>query len=112
MSWMVRIGAIALLVLGLGTGPAQAGPLEDAKAAGLVGERIDGYLGVVGSGAPADVRSLVDRINTERQAKYAEIADKQGAPIAAVAQIAGTKLVERAGAGEYVMGANGQWRRK
>jgi hypothetical protein len=112
MSWLVRIGAIVLLVAGLGSGLAQAGPLEDAKAAGLVGERIDGYLGVVDSGAPADVRRLVDQINAERQAKYAEIAERQGAPVKAVAQIAGEKLIGRAGGGEYVMGADGQWRQK
>jgi uncharacterized protein len=112
MTWMVRIGAIVVLAVGVGIAPAQAGPLEDAKAAGLVGERIDGYLGVVDSGAPANVRSLVDQINAERRARYAEIAQKQGAPVEAVAQIAGTKLIERAGPGEYVMGASGQWQRK
>jgi len=109
---MVRIGAIVMLVAGLGIGPAQAGPLEDAKAEGLVGERIDGYVGVVDSGAPGSVKSLVDQINAEREAKYAEIAKKQGAPVAAVAQIAGTKLIERAPRGEYVMGASGQRQRK
>jgi uncharacterized protein YdbL (DUF1318 family) len=112
MTWMVRIAAIGLLLLGLGGGPAFAGALENAKAAGQVGERIDGYLGVVDSGAPASVKSMVDQINAEREAKYAEIAKKQGAPVAAVAQIAGKKLIERAGSGEYVMGADGKWQRK
>ncbi|HEX6112946.1 MAG TPA: YdbL family protein [Geminicoccaceae bacterium] len=109
---MVRLGAIAFLAVALSFGPAQADALDDAKAAGLVGERIDGYVGVVDSGAPADVKRLVEQINAERQAKYAEIAQKQGAPVQAVAQIAGEKLVQRAGGGEYVMGADGQWRRK
>ena len=112
MRWMVRIGAIVWLAVGLGIGPAQAGPLEDAKAQGLVGERIDGYVGVVDSGAPGSIKSMVNQINAEREAKYAEIAKKQGAPVAAVAQIAGTKLIERAPRGEYVMGASGQWQRK
>ena len=112
MRWMARIGAIALLVAGLGIGPAQAGALEDAKAQGLVGERIDGYLGVVDSGASGSVRSMVDQINAEREAKYAEIAKKQGAPVAAVAQIAGKKLIERTPPGQYVLDAGGQWRRK
>ena len=112
MSWLVRIGAIVLLVVGLGSGPAQAGPLEDAKAAGLVGERIDGYLGLVDSGASTDVKRLVEQINAEREAKYAEIAKKQGVPAKAVGQIAGEKLIGRAGSGEYVMGADGQWRQK
>jgi uncharacterized protein YdbL (DUF1318 family) len=112
MRWMVGIGAIVWLVVVLGIGPALAGPLEDAKAEGLVGERIDGYVGVVDSGAPGSVKSLVDQINAEREAKYAEIAKKQGAPVAAVAQIAGTKLIERAPKGEYVLGANGRWQQK
>jgi uncharacterized protein YdbL (DUF1318 family) len=112
MTWMVRIGAIVCLVVVLGIGPALAGPLEDAKAQGLVGERIDGYVGVVDSGAPGSIKSMVNQINAEREAKYAEIAKKQGAPVAAVAQIAGTKLIERAPKGEYVMGADGSWRQK
>jgi uncharacterized protein len=112
MIGILRVGAIALLAVGLGFGPAFADALDDAKAAGLVGERIDGYLGVVDSGAPADVRRLVEQINAERRAEYAEIADKKGVPVKAVAQIAGEKLINRAGGGEYVMGADGQWRRK
>ena len=112
MSWLLRIGAMLVLVGGMGSGPAQADPLDDAKAAGLVGERIDGYLGVLESSAPADVKRLVEQINAERRAKYAEIAKKQGAPVKAVAQIAGEKLINRAGRGEYVMGADGQWRQK
>ena len=112
MIGMLRLLVLALFAIGLSSGPTLAGPLDDAKAAGLVGERIDGYLGVVDSGAPADVKALVEQINAERRAKYAEIAQKQGAPVQAVAQIAGEKLIERAGGGQYVMGADGQWRRK
>jgi uncharacterized protein YdbL (DUF1318 family) len=112
MNGMLRLGAIALLAVVLSFGPALGAGLDDAKSAGLVGERIDGYLGVVDSGAPADVKRLVEQINAEREAKYAEIAKQQGAPVQAVAQIAGEKLIERAGSGEYVMGADGQWRRK
>jgi uncharacterized protein YdbL (DUF1318 family) len=112
MTSVLRTVAITLLFLGLLAAPALAASLDQAKAAGLVGERIDGYLGLVDPNAPADVRAMVDKINTERQAKYKQIADKQGAPVAAVAQIAGTKLIERTPKGEYILGANGQWRKK
>jgi uncharacterized protein YdbL (DUF1318 family) len=112
MRWIGRFGAIVLLAAGLGIGPAQAGALEDAKAEGLVGERVDGYLGVVDSGAPGSVKSMVNEINAEREAKYAQIAKKQDAPTSAVAQIAGEKLVKRAPKGEYVMGASGKWQKK
>jgi len=107
-----RLVAIAILCLGLVSAPALAASLDQAKAAGQVGERIDGYLGVVSANAPADVRAMVDKINAERKAKYQQIADKQGAPVAAVAQIAGRKLIERTPKGEYVLGADGHWRKK
>jgi uncharacterized protein len=108
----LRFAAIALLSLGLLATPALAASLDQAKAAGQIGERIDGFLGVVDANAPADVRALCDQINAERQAKYKEIADKQKAPVAAVAQIAGKKLLERTPKGEYILDASGQWRKK
>ena len=88
-----------------GDAPAQAGALEDAKAAGLVGERIDGYLGVVDSGAPADVEAAGRADQRRAPGQVRRDREKQGAPVEAVAQIAGKKLIERAAPGEYVMGA-------
>ena len=107
----VRVLALALVTLGSAL-PAFAQSLDQAKAAGLVGEKADGFLGVVAADAPADVRAMVDRINAERRARYADIAQKQNAPLDAVAKIAGEKLIERAPAGQYVLGADGRWRRK
>jgi uncharacterized protein len=112
MPSVARLVALALLCLMLGLAPAHAQSLDEAKAAGLVGERIDGYVGVVVANPPAEVQSLVSRINQERRARYAEIAAERGVPVEAVAQIAGQKLVERAGSGEFVAGADGRWRQK
>jgi uncharacterized protein YdbL (DUF1318 family) len=109
---VLRTVAALLLAFGLLAGPARAASLDDAKAAGVVGEKVDGFLGVVDAKAPADVRAMVDRINAERLAKYAEIAKKQGTPTDAVAKIAGQKLIERTPKGQYVLGADGQWRKK
>jgi uncharacterized protein YdbL (DUF1318 family) len=109
---VVRLVAITLLSFGLLAAPAVAASLDQAKASGQVGEKIDGFLGVVDADAPADVRTLVERINAERAAKYAEIAQKQGTAVDAVAKIAGQKLIERAPAGQYVLGADGRWRQK
>ena len=110
MKLMLRIGAMLLLCLS--ALPAAAQSLDEAKAAGQVGERIDGYVGVVDADAPGEVRALVDRVNAERKAKYAAIAAERGASVQAVAQIAGEKLIERAARGQYVLGANGKWRQK
>jgi uncharacterized protein len=111
MKHILRLGAV-LLMLCLAALPALAQSLDQAKAAGLVGERIDGYVGVVDANAPGDVRAMVDQVNAEREAKYAEIAAERGTSVQAVAQIAGQKLIERAPGGQYVLGADGQWRQK
>lgn len=110
----VRVVLLAA-VLGLFLAPidaAHAGALADAKATGLVGERMDGYLGVVDPAAPADVRAMVTDINAKRRAKYQAVAGAQSISLKAVEAIAGKKLIERARPGEYVMDASGQWRRK
>ncbi len=98
-----------LLLLSL---PAAASPLDDAKAAGLVGERPDGYIGLVSDGAPADIRGLVSSINEKRRAKYETIAKKSGASVGAVAKLAGDKLIARTAKGQYVLDAAGVWTRK
>lgn len=108
MRWI--LGTLALLALA--APPALAADLNGAKAAGQVGERPDGYLGLVEANAPADVKTLVEDVNRRRRAKYAEIAQKNGLPVEAVAAQAGAKLTERVPAGQYRMDANGRWVRR
>ena len=108
-----HVMAALWLAIGLALAPvaAQAGQLDDAKAAGWVGERPDGYLGVV-PGAPASAQALAGDINARRKAKYQDIAGSQGTSLQAVEMVAGEKLVKRAKPGEYVMTQSGQWVRK
>lgn len=108
------IVTIALvLFLGLGAAaPASAGALEKEKAAGLVGEQVNGYLGIVSAKAPAGLKRLVDEINLKRKTHYRGVAKKQGTSLQAVEAVAGGKLVKRASKGQYVRGANGRWIRK
>jgi uncharacterized protein YdbL (DUF1318 family) len=89
---------------------AEADALDTAKANGQVGERSDGYVGVVRpETAPQSIHELVQRINEERTERYMEIARKNGIPITEVAALAGRKLLERAEPGEMVMNARGDW---
>ncbi len=110
MTRALRIGAI-LLTFVLFTLPAAAQSLDAAKAAGEIGERVDGYVGAVGN-ASGGIKALVDKVNSERKAQYAKIAKERGISVDAVAMIAGKKLVERTPKGGYVMGANGKWQQK
>ena len=86
--------------------------LDAAKAKGLVGERADGYVGVVAAKASPEVQALAASVNAQRRATYEEIARKNGTVVDAVAARAGAKLIERAAPGEWVTDATGNWRRK
>ncbi len=99
------------LLLGLAA-PAWALTLAEAKAKGWVGERIDGYLGLVDPKAPPEAEALVKEINAKRRKAYEAIARKNGVPVEAVAAIAGEKAIAKTPPGQYVMGADGKWRRK
>jgi uncharacterized protein YdbL (DUF1318 family) len=91
---------------------ANATTLDGAKAAGQIGESVDGYVHLVDQNAPADVKALVKEVNDKRRVKYEGIAKKRGVSVEDVAALAGAKLVERAPAGQYVMDSSARWRKK
>jgi len=107
--WLAPVSA---LVLVLAAAPVIAADLDAAKAAGQVGERVNGYVGLVDASAPGDVKALVEQVNAGRRKKYGEIAAKRGVPIEAVAAQAGAKLIERTPPGYYVMDSTGRWKKK
>ncbi|MEQ5110523.1 YdbL family protein [Providencia vermicola] len=85
--------------------------VDEAKEKGVLGETLSGYLAVV-KAENVEAVKLAEQINREREKKYSEIASKNNLKTNEVARIAGQKLVERANAGEYVRGINGQWLKK
>ncbi len=107
-------GAVALHHTGDNVAHARAdakSTVDAAKARGEVGERIDGYLGVV-STASADVRAAVDEINIGRKTVYRNLARDQNVEIKVVARLTGEKLVAQASRGQYVMTDSGSWSKK
>jgi uncharacterized protein YdbL (DUF1318 family) len=91
---------------------AHAQDLAQAKRDGWLGERIDGLVGVVRADTPQNIRALADDINRRRRAEYARIAEREGISVQAVAQLAGERLIDRADPGDWVLGADGNWRQK
>lgn len=85
--------------------------LAAAKAAGQLGERPDGMVGVV-PGAPASAQALAQQLNAQRLARYQEIAKGNGTALDKVQAVAGQQLIERTPAGQFVMTAAGEWQRK
>jgi uncharacterized protein YdbL (DUF1318 family) len=103
---------LAFAVLMSAATGAWAAPLDDAKAAGLVGERPDGYVAAVSPSPTPDIAALVDQINRKRRAAYQDIAAKTGTPIEQVGALTAEKIAAQAAPGEYFMDASGQWVRK
>jgi hypothetical protein len=85
--------------------------LDEAKAKGVLGERADGYVGVVAESAPWELVKLADEVNAKRREHYGRIATENGTPVEAVAALAGKKLIEKAPSGQYVR-TNGGWTKK
>ena len=96
----------------VGVASARALELDAAKAQGWIGERRDGYVGLVDAAAPAEARALVDRINAERRNAYDGVARQNGVPRDQVEALASQKLIARAAPGTFVMDAAGRWIRK
>ncbi len=100
-----------LLVFAFVSVPALAADLDQAKNDGLIGERADGYLGLVDSNAGDDVRALVADVNGKRKAQYERIAAKNDLPLDQVEALAGKKTIEKTRSGHWVL-QNGGWRQK
>jgi len=108
----LRTAAAAVLLM-LASAPAFALDLDQARAAGQVGERPDGLVGAVSPEADAEVRALVEMINRARMDAYRGLAQKEGTPIEAVQAVAGERQVQAATRnGWYVMDAGGRWQKR
>ncbi|NBC35900.1 DUF1318 domain-containing protein [Novosphingobium sp. FSY-8] len=110
----IRMGVMAL-ALGAGVMVAGAAQAQDrdpayaaARAAGQVGEKPDGYLGVVGA-APAEIQRMVVDLNIRRKAIYATRAQAQNSTIDKYAEITGCKLIAQTVPGEKYMDPSGAW---
>lgn len=84
--------------------------LQDAKQAGLVGEQMNGYLGVVKPSK--DVIKLVTTVNEKRKAKYQELATKHNVTIEAISVRAAKKAMSMTASGQFVESAPGEWQKK
>jgi uncharacterized protein YdbL (DUF1318 family) len=81
---------------------------QAARAAGQVGEKTDGYLGVVG-GQSGAIESLANDINIRRRENYAQKAQEQGVTLQEYAMAQGCILISRTQPGEKYQGPDGSW---
>jgi uncharacterized protein YdbL (DUF1318 family) len=104
--------AATAALLAIAAGPALAEARDPAYAAaratGKVGEKMDGYLGVVGGGTPA-LRAMVDDLNIKRRAVYSQKAQAQHATVEEYAFTSGCLLIAQTAAGEKYQAPDGSW---
>jgi len=79
-----------------------------ARAAGQVGEKMDGYLGVVGAGS-GELRAMVNDLNIKRKAVYAQQAQAQHATVEEYAFTSGCLAIARTAPGEKYQAPDGSW---
>jgi uncharacterized protein len=112
------LAAIAAPALIVTTSAALADPAADkaivdqAKAAGTVGEQGDGYLGFVNGSADGSITAAVNAINAGRRAVYAQTAAKSGVSPEAAAQATGTLLIGKVAPGQYYKPMGGGWTKR
>jgi len=106
LGWVV--GAVILCLAAVA--PAFAMSVEEAKTKGLVGEKANGYLGVVNPGSQ-EAQSLTNEVNKKRRQAYADIATRNRTQLDAVEALAGEKAIQNTKPGHYVEGPGG-WTKK
>jgi uncharacterized protein YdbL (DUF1318 family) len=106
------IVAMSLLMTVFAAGMTFAITLDEAKAQGLVGEKVDGYIAAVIANPNAEVQALIDNTNDGRRKAYADVAKRTNATVEAVGIVSAEKLREKAARGEYVQSTSGQWEKK
>ncbi len=80
-----------------------------ARSTGALGEKVDGYLGIVGAATP-QLQRLVDDINIKRRAVYAQKAQENNATLEQYAMTAGCQAIARTVPGEKYQAPDGSWK--
>ncbi|HRQ59906.1 MAG TPA: YdbL family protein [Alphaproteobacteria bacterium] len=101
---------IALALIMLLAAPAYALDLQQARAAGSVGEKLDGYVSAR-SDAP-DVQALVADVNGKRRAEYTRISKENNQPVDIVAKLAAEQIINGLAPGAYYQAPDGSWKKR
>ena len=80
-----------------------------ARAAGIVGERYDGYLGVAVDGSPS-LRRMVASVNLLRRSLYSQLSQSRGVSMQDIGVTAGCQLLATVRVGERYYSAGNAWR--
>jgi len=108
-----HIRALLIVLAAASAGPAlaQSSSIEQAIAAGQIGERYDGYMAFVGVPSP-ELRRQVQAINIRRRNLYIELSSRRNVTAQLVGMATGCQLLGRLPVGEAYLLKDGIWRRR
>lgn len=110
---MKKFALLLGLLLSLGfSALATAQSLDEAKAQGLVGEKVDGYVAAVSANPSPEIQALVQTTNEGRRQAYVDLARRNGIAVEEVGILSAEKLRANARSGHYIQTPSGQWQRK
>lgn len=85
-----------------------ASDLSAARAKGVVGEKLDGYVAAVTS----EGASVVSDVNARRRAEYEKISKANGQPVSVVAKVAAENIINGLPSGSLYQAPDGSWKKK
>ncbi|CAN7487966.1 YdbL family protein [Phenylobacterium sp. LjRoot219] len=107
------LAALALPAAAVAQSAQAKAAVDSAKAAGVVGEQADGFLGFVTGGGDPALRSAVAEINAGRAQVYREAAARTGATPEAAGAAAFVNVVQpRIQPGQFYKPNGGGWVKK
>jgi uncharacterized protein len=107
---LLLLALASLAVPSVATGQDPAAILQ-ARRAGLIGERYDGYIGMVTANLPEGLRKQVAAINIRRRSLYYDLASRKGVTREEVGITAACSLFRRLAVGEFYLQGQGGWQR-
>ena len=110
-SLVILLLTVASLALPAAAPAQESAAIVAARRAGQVGERYDGYLGLVNASVSAELRRQVAAVNIRRRALYSDLATRRGVTREEVGVTAACSLLKRVSVGEYYLAGQGGWRR-
>ena len=108
---VILLLTVASLALPASAPAQESAAIVAARRAGQVGERYDGYLGLVNASVSAELRRQVAAVNIRRRALYSDLATRRGVTREEVGVTAACSLLKRVSVGEYYLAGQGGWRR-
>ena len=105
---IIALAAMLALLPAVAAAQARDPVYAAARASGQIGEKMDGYLGYVGSPA-STLRAVVEDINIKRKAVYAEKARANNATVEEYALTSGCLAIARTTPGEKYQAPDGSW---